>query len=120
MQLAVENQTLTAAATLTAVQRQLAVYQQALLPAQADVLDGAVRRQNYMLTGGFSVLERKLAQLHHQADYVDTLGEYWATWSSLCEALGGAATELETEQLPEPSNREHSMPSNNNQNHHHH
>ncbi|MEC8807435.1 MAG: TolC family protein [Pseudomonadota bacterium] len=120
LQLAVENQTLTAAATLTAVQRQLAVYQQALFPAQADVLDGAVRRQNYMLTGGFSVLERKLAQLHHQADYVDTLGEYWATWSSLCEALGGAATDLETEQLPEPSKREHSMPSNNNQNHHHH
>ncbi|GIS19550.1 MAG: hypothetical protein CM15mP120_14660 [Pseudomonadota bacterium] len=55
-----------------------------------------------MLTGGFSVLERKLAQLHHQADYVDTLGEYWATWSSLCEALVARQRNSRPSSCPNP------------------
>ncbi|MGB0997751.1 MAG: TolC family protein [Pseudomonadales bacterium] len=120
LQLAVENQTLTAATTLTALQQQLAIYQQDLLPAQTNVLDGAVKRQNYMLAGGFSVLERKLEQLNHRTDYIDTLGEYWANWSTLCEALGGAATNVVPEESTGASSSKHSMPPNTNQNHHHH
>ena len=120
LQLAVENQTLTAATTLAALQQQLAIYQQDLLPAQTNVLDGAVKRQNYMLAGGFSVLERKLEQLNHRTDYIDTLGEYWATWSTLCEALGGAATNVVPEESTGASSSKHSMPPNTNQNHHHH
>ena len=120
LQLAVENQTLTAATTLAALQQQLAIYQEDLLPAQTNVLDGAVKRQNYMLAGGFGVLERKLEQLNHRTDYIDTLGEYWATWSALCEALGGAATNVVPEESTGARSSKHSMPPNTNQNHHHH
>lgn len=118
LKLAVENQITTAASQLTLLKQQLTVYEEVLLPAQAAVVDGVVERQNFMLEGGFALLERKLEHLSSEAQYVDALGQYWAAWSALGQALGGAqpptiaapeqqSADQQQPHTPEPKHQHH-------------
>lgn len=118
--LAVENQTLTAATKLALAKERVAVYEKSLLPARSVIVDGTIKRQNYMLAGGFTLLDRKLQQLNTEAEYVDALGEYWAAWSTLCESLGGAQPDTQSTPLATPDADANLTPPKSNPHHHHH
>jgi cobalt-zinc-cadmium efflux system outer membrane protein len=118
--LAVENQTLTAATKLALAKERVAVYEKSLLPARSVIVDGTIKRQNYMLAGGFTLLDRKLQQLNTEAEYVDALGEYWAAWSTLCESLGGARPDTQSTPLATPDADANLTPPKSNPHHHHH
>lgn len=120
LKLAVENQVTSAANKLMLLKQQLTVYEQALLPAQAAVVDGVVKRQNYMLEGGFALLQRKLEHLASEAQYVDALGQYWAAWSALGQALGGAQPATIAATAPEQQAAEQQQPHTPKHQHHQH
>jgi outer membrane protein TolC len=96
------------------------VYEKSLLPARSVIVDGTIKRQNYMLAGGFTLLDRKLQQLNTEAEYVDALGEYWAAWSTLCESLGGAQPDTQSTPLATPDADANLTPPKSNPHHHHH
>lgn len=120
LMLAVENQTLTAATKLALAKERVAVYKNSLLPARSVIVDSTAKRQNYMLAGGFTLLDRKLQQLNTEADYVNALGEYWAAWSNLCESLGGAQPDTQSTPPATPDADTNLTPPKSNPHHHHH
>lgn len=75
-------------AQLTSQLAQIDDFEQRLLPALSEALDAQQRRQNYMLSSVFDLLQTRREQFAAAREYVTVVARYWQTLAELSRVVG--------------------------------
>lgn len=112
LSLEVDNGVRLAHAGVQNARAKVSVYQDRLVPAQADVVARTQEEVNFMLTGIFELLDVKQAELAAYEGYLQSVGGYWIARAELARAVGASLPAepggpVEMEAPPQESGHEH-------------
>ena len=90
LHLEVENSVRLAYAGVQNARARIAVYQDSLIPAHANVVARSQEQVNFMLAGVFELLDVKQEQLAAMEGYLHSVSGYWIARAQLAKAVGSS------------------------------
>jgi len=74
--------------SLSALRNQTKLYREVILPERTRILELTQQHYNYMLLGVYQLIEAKQKEFGAQLKIIDSLAQYWMTWSELERIVG--------------------------------